>query len=472
MTARWLMAFCVTAAVSSAAEPPETPACDGCVEYPLAIPQEPDFFATGAPFKLVDLRYHLTDTSGAPANHDFLARLRVRDWGYFGAQLDGDRRTMTLETHRLDVKVSDLGREWDLLGRYRGPRLIASMEALHRAGPTLSTVGPGWELRPALSFRVARDLELRGGATGDTATPYDHFFRGAEAGFVWQPSARFEASGGYEHAREANETAYENTRDSGTLSLVDQVGPTELSADLRLDNVRGRFPRTDFTSTLGARIPLTPRLLIEGSGRAQFENDLRAHEYRGGITWFGRRFYLPRVGQAAERSVDLARHATDLGENEGSFFDDEGRRRQRERLSLSPRGRDLAAEMAELYHAQVQERAVPLLGFEFVDRADSLSGVTIQTLQATVGVPWPIVAPWRAPADCVPFLRLDVSRERQVSGPEVVSIRHIVALTAALNREMDLLLRWRHAEPTVLEIERRVGARTTLEVSYVYAFGR
>lgn len=472
---RWLLLCLLASATMVGADDddaPVAPPCDWCVDYPIALPPDPDFFASGAPFKLVDLRYHMTDTTGSPANHDLVARFRLRDWAYVGTQLDGDRKTLTIETHRFDLRVSDLGREWDLFGAYRGPRLSASLDAFRRPFATLPTVAPGWLFRPAVGVRVSRDLTASAAVAADTATPYDHPLRSLQAGLLWQPSARVELRGNFEHARDANATPNENTRNTGAVALIAQVGPTEISADGQLDDISGRFPRTDFLSTLGLRIPLTPRLLVEGSGRTLFETELLAHDYRAAVTWYGRRFYLPRLGRAAERSVALARHASAIGENEVQLFDDENRRLQRERLSLSPRGRDLAAEMADLYHAQVQERALPLLAFEFRDRDDRVNGEKRQTLAASIGIPWPIALPWRASDVAVPFLTLDLARERVVTRPEFVAIAHSAALSVAMNREMDLVLRWRHAESTPLDLERRIGPRTTIEIGYVYAFGR
>jgi hypothetical protein len=441
------------------------------VSYPIAL-AEPDFLAPGRPFKLVDLRYHVSDTEETAAQHEFDARVRVGDWGYLGASFAGDRRTATLQAHRVDVSVSEENRNWDLLGTYRTRYVLFQGEAQRRDLPISSTEGPGWLLTPTISVRVQRDLELIASATGDTATPYDEFGRAASLGFLWQPSSKVDLSGTYEHARVANETKYENTRNTGAVTSVLQVGPTEIDADGRVDDVNGRFPRTDVETGLGARIPFSPRLLVEGSARMRFETDLRAHEYRGAVTWYARRFYLPHTGLAAERGAALARRATALGENERKSYDDENRRLQRERLSLSPHARDLAGDMADLYHAQVEERAVPTLGFEYIDTEDTLPGTASQTLHALVGVPWPPAPPWAHSEAAVPFLRLDLTRERRVSGADVAALRYSAALTASLNREMDLVAGWSHADPTQLDIVRSIPPETTLEVSFVYAFGR
>jgi hypothetical protein len=214
-------------------------------------------------------------------------------------------------------------------------------------------------------------------------------------------------------------------------------------------------------------------VLVEGGARTLVEEDVRAHDYRAAVTWFGRRFYLPRSGPAAERAVELARQATRLGYNERRVFTDEERRAQRERLSLTPGFAELRGAAEDLYAAQVDERELPLLGLSVVHTKDHLPNFESLAVNALVGVPWPMAWPWRATEASVPFLRLDLARERVISGPSHVSHRTSAALTVALNREMDLVLRWRRAEPTPLDIIRELlGPQRTLEVSYVYAFGR
>jgi hypothetical protein len=456
---------------AAAATPTTTLPCPWCVSYPIPL-SEPDFLAPGRPFKLVDLRYHVSDTEQSAAQHEFDARFRVSDWGYLGTSFVGDRRTATFQAHRVDLSVSEENRNWDLLGAYRTRYVLFEAEAQRRDQPVSSTDGAGWLLTPTVSVRVQSDLELIASATGDTATPYDEFGRAASLGFLWQPSSKVDVNGSYETARVDNDTNYENTVHTGALASVLQIGPTELDLDGRVDDVNGRFPRTDVETGLGARIPFTPRLLVEGSARMRFETELRAHEYRGAVTWYARRFYLPHTGLAAERTFALARQATALGENERKSYDDENRRLQRERLSLSPHARELAGDMADLYHAQVEERSVPTLGVEYIDTEDTLPGTSSQTLHALVGVPWPPAPPWAGSETAVPFLRLDLTRERRVSGADVAALRYSAALTASLNREMDLVGSWSHADPTQLEIIRGIPPQTTLEFSFVYAFGR
>jgi hypothetical protein len=128
--------------------------------------------------------------------------------------------------------------------------------------------------------------------------------------------------------------------------------------------------------------------------------------------------------------------------------------------------------MADLYEAQVDARAVPIFALEYIDTGDSLPGTESQTVHLRVGIPWPLARPWHAGESSVPFLTLDLTRERDASGPNFAALRHTIALTASLNREMDLVARWTRAEPTALEIIREQGTHDIAELSFVYAFGR
>jgi hypothetical protein len=443
-----------------------TPSSEVAVSYPLRL-SEPDFNAPGEPFKLVDLRYGFSDTF--TTTHAFAARVRVGGWGYLGAELEGERRTMTFEAHRLFLAAEGAAGEYDLLGRYRAPWFIFSANA-HRRPPAQ---GGNWLLIPGISVRLSRDFELLGEVTGDTG-PQGGFPRAASAGFLWQRGVRFEMQGEYAHAREVTEEGSENVRNTGTLRFVAQRGPAELSGEALLDDVEGRFPRQQREGALSLRLTLTSRLLLEGGGRIRFEEHAneRAHEYRGALTWFARRFYLPRSGPAAARTLLLARRATEMGENERRVFDDDERRAQRERLSLSRHRDEVRDDMIELYRSQVTERPVPTLGFAFAESYDALSGFASRTARVQVGVPWRPGWPWRHDESAVPFLRLDLEREARLSGRDYEAIRQGLALTVSFNREMDLVFRWSRTDPTPLDLIRGIGRRRTVAVAYVYAFGR
>ncbi len=172
----------------------------------------------------------------------------------------------------------------------------------------------------------------------------------------------------------------------------------------------------------------------------------------------------------------LARSATRLGEYELYAFDPDALREQRQRLALSPQREALREEMAAVYRAEVEERPLPLLGVAYRERSDTLSGEDVRAARVFVGVPWPPALPWRAQESSVPFLELAYEHEWHTTagGSSLVerSGTDLVSLTVALNREMDLVVSFRHAQPTALDIIRGLTKHERFAVSYVYARGR
>ena len=437
------------------------------LEYPLGRLTVPDFAAPGDLFKLVDLDYNVSDTFST--TQAFAARVRFRDWGYLGAEFEGERRDLILETQRFVFAAGGREHRYDFFGRYRARRFIITADTQRLT----SSGAEGWLVSPSLSVRLGSDLELLGSLTGDSRRPYERFLRAASLGFLWQRGAWLEATGEYVHAREGTDGGFENIRDTASLSVIAQLGPTEVTAAARIDDTEGRFPRTETDLAFGDRWSLAPRLLLEGQARILLERSReRAHDYRAALTWFGRRFTLPRSGPSAQRSVALARRATEMGYNERRVFDDSERRHQRERLSLSRRREELGGEMADLYRAQVRERPVPLLGLELLDSGNAVDGSESRIARALIGMPWPPAWPWRAGENSVPFLRLDLERERQLSGLSFENLSYGASLSLSLSREMDLVLSWRRTGATPLDLIRGIGDRRTIGLAYVYAYGR
>ena len=444
------------------------PAAADVVDYPLGPMAIPDLGAAGEPFKLVDLRYHVSDTDRT--THAFAARVKVRNRGYLGASFEGERRGIAWTSQRLELEAAGEDGVYGFSGSYRAPRFIVSAGA-ETGG---AAEGNGWLLRPALSVRLSSGLEVGVWAVGNTQRPDDRFLRATSLGFLWQRGVSFEAAGEVGRTRETVEAGFENTRDRGVLAVIGQWGAAELGGEAWVEDVDGRFPRREGGGSAQGRVRLAARLLAVGGALVRFERGagLRAHEYRGALTWFGRRFHFPRSDEAAFRARDLAHRATRRGDNERTAFTEADRRAQRERLSLSPEREELREDVAALHRAQVEEREVPLLGLELVDAEDALPGVTTRTARIFLGVPWPPAWPWRANEAAVPFLRLDLSRQRQTSGVGFEAVTWASSLSVALNREMDLVLSWSQSDQTALDLIRGIGPRRTIELAYVYAFGR
>ena len=473
MSPAWLLALAL-AGEPPVPEPPQTepplaePQPVPLPAYPLGPLKVPDFLAPGRPFTLTDLRFGVSDSGDA--EQQFAARVKYGSLGYLGVEFDAERQGLSLETHRLRLAASTEDGSLSLGAGWRTSRFILSADARKRRDEDDGE----WTFGPTVEFRLSQDLELFGWAEGDSAKPEERLLTAAGLGAVWQRGAWLEAAGEYFREYEVTGNGDENRLDAGRLSIVAQVGRAEVFAEGSIEDTEGRFPRQESDVAARLRVPLLPRLLIEGSGRGRFDweaGSLR-HEYGGALTWFGRRFTLPRAGLAARRSVDLARRANERGENERRVFDDDRRRAQRERLALSPRAAELREDMEAVYRAQVEERSVPLLGAEVLYRDDVFAGESSLAARALLGVPWPPAWPWRAGEGSVPFLQLDLEHERTTSATSYRSTLDRAALTVSLNREMDLVVRVARREPTALDVVRGIGVVRTFEVSYVYARGR
>ena len=132
------------------------------------------------------------------------------------------------------------------------------------------------------------------------------------AGGVWQRGTWLEA--GVQYARDYRITAAgdENRVDTAQATLVVQAERAEVTAFGLFEDTRGRFPRREGETSFRLRVPLLPRLLLDGDASGRFDEGAGAlrHAYAGSLTWFGRRFTLPRAGETARRSLELARAAT------------------------------------------------------------------------------------------------------------------------------------------------------------------
>jgi hypothetical protein len=474
MSPAWLLALALagdspgalpvpTTAPSGQAAGPEAPPPPA---YPLGPLPGPDFLAPGDPFTLTDLRYSMSDSGDAV--HAFAARVRYRSLGYLGVEFAGDRQGLSLQTHRLALAASAENGSWTLGAEWRGGRFVLSADAVSRRDDG------GWALGPTVHFRLTPDLELYAWATGDTEKPEGRLLTAAGTGAFLQRGSWLEAQGEYSRSYEVTGAGSENRMDAGRLRVLAQVGRAEVGAEASLEDTEGRFPRREGDLAARLRLPLAPRLLLEGDGRGRFDHETGAlrHDYGGALTWFGRRFTLPRAGDVARQSVALARRATERGEYELAAFDDDALRAQRERLSLSPYAADLRGDMEAVYRAQVEERRVPLLGVEVRHRDDSLTGESALAARALVGVPWPPAWPWQGDDASVPFLLLDLEHERVTTATSFRSTTDRASLTVSLNREIGLVVRLARREPNALDVVRGIGVRRTFAVACVYARGR
>lgn len=471
------------AAAGGESQPPPTPAPTPTPEpvaYPLGPLAVPDFAAPGEPFTLSDLAYGLVDDFGT--EQFFRARVRYRDRAFLGAEVSGERRGLALMSHRLSLSAFASDGRLELGGEYRGRRLVLATEAVRRGAPDQT-----WRIRPSLAVRPLGALELEAWLVTDSERPADRrrcqddvavcrgrLLTSFGGDLFWQHGAGLELLGGVARRYELTGRLNENRIDNVRLLALSQLGRLELRGGYSLDDVTGRFPRRESELSLEARLPLAGRLLLDGAARNRLDHGLGElqHDYGGGLTWFGRRVTLPRSGRASERAAALARQARARGEYELGAFEAEALRSQRERLSLSSERDALREEVEATHRAQIEERLVPLLGLAYRHTDDGMTGERVHTARALLGVPWPPALPWRAREGCAPFLQLELEHRWHTTGPELASGTNAVALTVALNREMDLVARWSRSAATALDILRGVSRHERFEVSYVYARGR
>jgi hypothetical protein len=436
--------------------------------YPLGALPLPDFLAPGDPLTLSDLRYA---TPGETRDeHSLLAGVRWRSVGYASLELVGERSRFAFFSHRLSLAVSEEGDDWTLGASLRTRRVIVWADGRSRTGRS----GRSWAFGPTVQLRLTSDVEVYGWIQGDSERPHGRSLTELGMGALWQRGAWLETSLRYARSYVTTAAGDQNRVDAAQASVVAQLARAELAAFGLLDDVAGRFPRREAEAGLGFRLPLLPRLLLEADASGRFDSEAGAlrHGIGGAITWFGRRFTLPRAGLVAERSVELARRATAAGEYELRAFSEGELRQQRQRLSLSRRAPELRTEMEAVYSAQVEERALPLIGVRLRRHDNVFTGERVGSGALLLGMPWPPAWPWAKGEGAVPFLTLELEHARATTASHFRSETDRVLLTISLSREMDVVLRYVRAEPTALDVIRGIGTRRSLAVEYVYARGR
>ena len=466
---RALLLFLALGAVDAAhAGGPSTPFSPPPLRYPIGTLRVPDFLAPGEPLTLTDVRYSSPPFEDAP--NYFLGRWRVLNLGYVAAEIEGDRRGASFLGHRLSLGAWGTNGEWQLAVAWRAPRFVISADGRSSQRPS----GQEWVWGPTLQVLVTPDVEVYGFLQADTFHPRGRTFTEYGGGITWQRGVWLEAGLQWTRDYRITEARDENRVDTGVATLVVQAERAEVSVFGLYEDTLGRFPRTEGETGIHVRVPILPRLLLEGDAGGRFDSGAGAlrHAYSGSLTWFGRRFTLPRAGEAARRELALTRAAMAAGEYERRVFGDEALREQRERLSLSGRGDEMRDAMTAVYRAQVAERDVPLLGASLRYEDDIFTGSEVHTLKALVGMPWPPAWPWAYRERSVPFLRLELEHAWVKTASHFSSQNDRAALTVSLSREMDLVAGYTREEPTAQDVVLGRGVRTRFSVDYVYARGR
>ena len=441
-------------------------------EYPIAAVPLPCARGACGSVTLVDFSVGVAQDDGT--DQEVEARVRIGNRAFVGGRAGRRHQSLRLTTHRVALGFDQHDGTSRLVGSYRAPRILIEARTEHRGDEG----GQGWSSELQAAIRFGQDFEiLVGGMKASVPKPTsflaDSPLRRVGGGFIWQRGLTLEISTQASSTR-IDSGGHEFDRDRvGTEVAYYWPRGVRLQGELAYDRDRGFIPSATRTAGLGVEAQLSPRLVAHGgfTGRSELDLGSVEEDYRVGITLFARRHRFDRAGEAAARTLDLARRAAGMGYNERRVHTLDGRRAMRERLSLSARRGELADEIEALYQAQVQDRNVPHLGVEWVREKDPVFGSVRTTLDIFAGLPWRPKWPFRTGDDVVEFLGFgysfidrdfiqSTSHERQYRGE------------VALNRETNIVVVWTDPDQTRLEETFDRPASHRWEARLVHRLGR
>jgi len=402
-------------------------------------------------------------------------RMRLGDFGYVGAQLGQRRSEAFVSTWRGGLRVSEQRGLLELGSDYRARRLRGELGVVRRRDDE----GSGWVTTLAGDFRIDGDLEVGAGIQRDSDSQtrgLDERFLGSEFLRVrYQKGTRLEAQ--LLATRFRQRTVGGINVDGSRLDLTG-VGVglgAEWRGGLRYEWQQGPLGRelASFDADVIAPVPLLRQFVVTAGTPPRWEAEVRRFEdrVRAGLTFYARPYQLSRTGEAAARTLGLARRAAELGLNERRVFTDPELRSFRERLALSPAASELRAEIDALYAAQIAERNVPVLGFEYQLIRDETAGRVDQIYQGTLGIPWPVTAFFGAD-QAVPFLTVSyVHTDSEFDSGFRNAFRSVIA-DVELNRDVLIRVRWNEPARAPLHAALRRGPSPRFEVGLIYAMGR
>ena len=440
-------------------------------EYPVDVVPLPCARTGCGSVTLVDFGVGLAHDGDT--DQDVEARVRIGDRAFAGGRAGPGYRSLRLTTHRVGLGFDQRDGTVGFHGSYRAPRLLLEGRTNRRGDAD----GQGWSSELHAAIRFGPDFEiLVGGAKASDPRPtsflVDRQLGRVSGGFIWQRGLAFEISTEASFARiDSGGRRFDRDR-VGTSLVYYQPRGVRLQGDLAYERDRGFIPSTILHTGLGVHAHIGTRLVAHATSARRSELDLGLVEedYRAGLTLFARRHSFDRGGQSAKQTLDLVRRATAMGYNERRVHTLDGRRALRERLSLSANRRELADEIDALYEAQVQDRNVPHLGFEWVRQKDPVFGVVRDVFDVFAGLPWRPRWPFRTGHDPVDFL---VVRYSRIENDFIESsYEQQYRVDVALNRETNIVFVWIDPEQTRLDDALNHPVSQRWETRLVYRLGR
>ena len=440
-------------------------------EYPVsAIPLPCARTACGS-VTLVD--FSVGVAHDGDTDQEVEARVRIGDRAFAGGRAGPGYQSLRLTTHRAGLGLDYRNGTVGFHGSYRAPRVLLEARTDRRGDEQ----GHGWSSELQAAIRFGPDFEiLVGGAKASDPTPtsflVDSQLGRVSGGFIWQRGLALEISTEASSAR-IDSAGRQLDRDRvGTSVAFYQSRGVRVHGELAYERDRGFIPSTTRTTGLGLEAHIGSRLVAHAASVRRSELDLGSVEedYRAGLTLFARRHSFDRGGEAAAQTLDLTRRATAMGYNERRVHTLDGRRALRERLSLSGNRRELDTAIEALYQAQVRDRNVPHVGFEWVRQKDPVFGSVRDVFDVFAGLPWRPRWPFRTGSDPVVFL---VFRYSHIESDLIESsFERQYRAEVALNRETNFVFVWIDPEQTRLDdvLNRRVSQRW--ETRLVHRLGR
>ncbi len=393
------------------------------------------------------------------------------------------RRGAFFSTERIDVGLTEENERYVIEGGYRAPKWLLRARAERRSrrtplpGAESDEQNGGWVFDIRWAPRLSSDLELLFDFLGDTETsaslPTRPLRRGG-LGFLYQRGNHLQTSAHASRARVRTEGGLEYDLSRTEAGVVYFRNGFQLGSAFAYSQSNGRLAASEGFGAVDLAAHVGRYVVARASSANRWEPGVKRFEQdtRGGVTVFARQHHFLRGGEVGSRVLELTRNAYHLGYNERRIYDIEGLRALRERLSLSSRRTELAADLDELYRAEVRERNVPQAGFEIVRRTNDLVGVSSWTYRVFATMPWRVNWPFVRNEDSVNFIRVEYNREELDFQTDFSSFQRELVVDVALNREITARFRWIDPARTPEDIALFRTRPNRIELEFDYAFGR
>lgn len=450
-------------------------------EYPLGRLRFPDLTEPAHPIRVVDLDYRFSQ--GGSVVQAFESRIRLGSFAFLSGEVRDQRRGAFFQTERIELGLSEENGRYVLEGGYRAPRWLLRASALRRPrftplpGAASDEENGGWVFDTNLGVRLNSDLEILLDLLADTE-PSTTFptrpLRRGGLGFLYQRGNHLDMFSNVSRSRIRTEGGLEYNLGEVEAGVLYHRSGFEVDTVFTYADSDGRLAAKEGFAAISLAAELGPHIVARASTANRWEPGVKRFEQdlRGGMTFYTRGHHFFRGGEIGQRVLALTRRAYELGYNERRVYDLDSLRALRERLAISARATELAADIDELYRAEVRERNVAQAGFELGRRSDDLASLDAWSYRVFAAVPWRIGWPFVRNEDSVNFIRVEYFREKQEFVANRVTHQQELTVEVALNREITARFLWIDPARGPEDIALFQTRPSRIELELDYAFGR